>query len=168
MAEISSEAPKRGKLWYAVVFTLSAYVLIIAFFVVRNFNWDLFDFTGNDDYSASTYSGYSSGHSSSSAGGSSGSGYVSDDVPDDYKLALFLLAQDEVKAQLTSPSSAQFASTYTSADVVYSRDGDTYGMISWVEAENALGVTVRENFTLFATISDGTISDVTCIIGIPE
>lgn len=99
---------------------------------------------------------------------SGGSSSVSSYVSDDYKLALFMLAQDEVRAQLTSPSSARFASTYTSSDVVYSRDGDTYGVMSWVEAENAFGVTIRENFTMFATISGGTISDVTCIIGIPE
>lgn len=101
-------------------------------------------------------------------GGTSNYSYSSDDVSDDYKLALFMLAQDEVRAQLKSPSTAVFASSYTGSDVVYSRDGTTYGMISWVESENSYGATVRENFTLFCTISGGKISDITCIIGIPE
>lgn len=94
--------------------------------------------------------------------------YSGDDVSDDYKLALFTLAKEEVRAQLKSPSTAVFPDSYTGSDVVYSRDGTTYGMISWVEAENSYGATVRENFTLFCTISGGDISDVTCIIGIPE
>lgn len=110
-------------------------------------NW-----SGSHDYSGDDYSGGSS---------------VSDNVPDDYKLAMYMLAQEEVKAQLKSPSTAEFAPYYTSPDIVYSRDGDTYGMISWVEAQNDFGATVRENFTLFATISGGKISNVTCIIGIP-
>lgn len=101
-------------------------------------------------------------------GGSSSSYSSSDDVSDDYKLALFMLAKEEVCAQLKSPSTAVFPSSYTGSDVVYSRDGTTYGMISWVEAENSYGATVRQNFTLFCTISGGKISDVTCIIGIPE
>lgn len=123
----------------------------------------------NSGYSAGQYSeGNYSGTDSVTSDNSSGGGYTSGYISDDYKLALFILAQEEVCAQLKSPSSAVFPSSYTGSDVVYSRDGDTYGLISWVEAANSYGVQIRQNYTMFATISGGKISDVTCIIGIPE
>ena len=117
-----------------------------------------------DQYSDDNYSRTDSVTSDYSSGG----GYTSDYISDDYKLALFTLAQEEVCAQLKSPSSAVFPSSYTGNDVVYSRDGDRYGLMSWVEAENSYGVQIRQNYTMFATISGGKISDITCIIGIPE
>lgn len=162
--EPKTSKQKKNKSYLACVIVICA---IGVFFVCSNIiesnkgNYSL-DSNYSHDYDYETDFGDDIGDIGTSY--SSSSSYVSDD----YKLALFTLAKEEVRNQLKSPSTAVFPDSYTGSDVVYSRDGTTYGMISWVEAENSYGATVRENFTLFCTISGGDISDVTCIIGIPE
>lgn len=99
---------------------------------------------------------------------SGGSTYIqggSKDISDDYKLALFTLAQEEVKNRLKSPSSAKFPINYLGDEVQYERNGDRYTIASWVEAENSFGATLRQQFMLSTTISGGKMKDIICIIG---
>ena len=86
-------------------------------------------------------------------------------VSDDYKLALFTLAQEEVKNRLKSPSSAKFPINYLGDEVQYERNGDRYTIASWVEAENSFGAMLRQQFMLSTTISGGKMKDIICIIG---
>lgn len=114
---------------------------------------DIYDDIEDDDDSDYTYTGGTYHY-----GGST-------DISDDYKLALFTLAEERVKDQLKSPSSARFPINYLGDEVQYERNGDCYTIASWVEAENSYGATIREQFMLSTTISGGKMKDIICIVG---
>lgn len=80
-------------------------------------------------------------------------------IDDKAQSACWALAKKAVKSQLNSPDSAQFSSTYSNSDVSITNSGNTYTVISWVQAENGYGSSVTNNF--FVTMSmSGTGSDV--------
>ena len=79
---------------------------------------------------------------------SSSTAYLSEDV----KATLWALAENAVKNELKSPSSASFPSSYGSNDVSFGMSGDLYYVSAWVEAQNSLGVMLRRDFTVYARL----------------
>ena len=58
------------------------------------------------------------------------------------------LVEDDVSSYLKSPSSAEFPSpTFHLDEYSVSRDGDTWYVSSYVDAQNSFGATIRTNFT---------------------
>jgi hypothetical protein len=75
-----------------------------------------------------------------------------------------VLAEDVVKSQLKSPSSAKFPFSYADEDVSITKSSNKYTVKSWVEAENSFGETLRSNFTVTMTKSGFKFTVDSCII----
>ena len=74
-------------------------------------------------------------------------------VADDEKGACWALAEDVVKANLKSPSSAKFPFSYGSDGVSMTKSGNLYTVSAWVDAENSYGAELRSDFTVTMTKS---------------
>ena len=74
-------------------------------------------------------------------------------VANDEKGACWALAEDVVKANLKSPSSAKFPFSYADEGVAFSKSGNLYTVTGWVDAENSYGAKLRNNFTVTMTKS---------------
>ncbi len=61
-------------------------------------------------------------------------------------------AEDIVKRELKSPSTAKFCST---RDATITRSGNTWTVSGWVDAQNSFGATIRNNFTVKFTFTQG-------------
>lgn len=57
-------------------------------------------------------------------------------------------ATSVVKRNLKSPSSAKFPFSAIDSDVLIMQDGNQYCVISWVEADNSFGATIRSKFVV--------------------
>ena len=55
------------------------------------------------------------------------------------------IAEKEVKAKLKSPSTAKFSS---SSETSVTRSGNTWRVTGWVDAQNGLGATLRNSYTV--------------------
>lgn len=71
---------------------------------------------------------------------------------DEEKGVAWAIAKDEVKKKLKSPSTAKFPFSYNGQSIKKSFD-DKYQIISYVDAENSLGATVRVNFIVEFEVS---------------
>ena len=75
------------------------------------------------------------------------------------KFKVLYFAQQEVKRQLKSPSSARFAPT--SQSTIVNKGRGKYGVISYVDADNAYGANLRSKFFCEVIFKDdGTMSGV--------
>lgn len=74
---------------------------------------------------------------------------------DEEKGMAWAIAKDEVKKKLKSPSTAKFPFSYNGQSIKKST-GDKYQIISYVDAENSLGATVRVNFIVEFEVSGNT------------
>lgn len=74
---------------------------------------------------------------------------------DEEKGMAWAIAKDEVKKKLKSPSTAKFPFSYNGQSIKKST-GDKYQIISYVDAENSLGATVRVNFIVEFEVSGDT------------
>lgn len=88
-------------------------------------------------------------------------------VDDDMKVVLKIWAEDAVKSNLISPSTADFPGGFLTPyeDWTFSRDKDQFYVASYVDAQNAFGAVVRNNFVVSITWDgdtnhSGTITDV--------
>lgn len=63
----------------------------------------------------------------------------------------WLLAQNAVKNNLKSPSTAKFPSSYLNEEVVITRTGKDYVVSSWVDAQNSFGAILRRKFSVVLT-----------------
>lgn len=66
----------------------------------------------------------------------------------DERVFAWMVAEQEVKARLKSPSTAKFPFSAASKDVDIQKSGDTYVVKSYVEAQNSLGAVIKNNFTV--------------------
>lgn len=73
------------------------------------------------------------------------------DGDDDYWYA-FTAAQELVKDELKSPSTAKFS--YDTSDYTVQRSGDQWKVSSYVDAQNGFGATLREYWTATFTMGD--------------
>lgn len=70
-------------------------------------------------------------------------------VTDDAELGTcWALAEDVVKSNLKSPSSAKFPFSYNSDGVSITKSGSVYTVKAWVEADNSFGASIRSTFTV--------------------
>lgn len=77
---------------------------------------------------------------------------------EDLKRTLYYECQDAVRARLRSPSTAKFPGPFTEnpQDVVRFMVDSSYRMLSYVDAQNAFGGTLRSNFICtFRQAADG-------------
>lgn len=74
---------------------------------------------------------------------------------DEEKGMAWAIAKSEVKKKLKSPSTAKFPFSYNGQSIKKST-GDKYQIISYVDAENSLGATVRVNFIVEFEVSGDT------------
>lgn len=65
---------------------------------------------------------------------------------DDNSFLAYNYAEDFVKENLTSPSTAEFPETLTKKDHVTRLDASTYKIVSWVDSQNTYGAVVRSKF----------------------
>lgn len=79
---------------------------------------------------------------------------ITETVLDDEKGACWALAEDVVTANLESPSSAKFPFSYGDEGVSFSKSGNTYTVMGWVDAQNSYGATLRNNFIVTMTKSE--------------
>lgn len=70
----------------------------------------------------------------------------SDGISKDDKAMCWTLAIDTVKDNLKSPSSAKFPSTFISKGVSFDKEGDTYYVAGWVDADNSFDANIRSGF----------------------
>jgi len=80
----------------------------------------------------------------SSGGGDSG------ESENTRKARAYTYAQIAVKDNLTSPGTAKFPSI---TEAIITSEGDTYTIKAHVDAQNALGATVRENFLVVVELT---------------
>lgn len=74
--------------------------------------------------------------------------YVFDDseITNDEKSVCWLLAKDVVLSKLKAPSTAVFPKSVLGNDVVFSKSGNEYTVISYVDAQNTFGAMIRSSF----------------------
>ncbi|MDD4805134.1 MAG: hypothetical protein PHN69_08405 [Candidatus Pacebacteria bacterium] len=77
----------------------------------------------------------------------------SETVEDNEKGACWALAEDVVKSNLKSPSTAKFPFSYGDEGVSFSKTNGIYTVTGWVDAENSYGAKLRNNFTVTMTKS---------------
>lgn len=66
----------------------------------------------------------------------------------DERVECWTLAVEKVKANLKSPSTAEFPFSAVNSDVNITKSGNKYTVKSWVDAQNSFGATIRSNFTV--------------------
>lgn len=71
---------------------------------------------------------------------------TSTDVSKEEKIVCWTLATDAVENKLKSPRSAKFAFSAISDGVTITKSDNTYTVISYVDAENSYGASIRTNF----------------------
>ena len=71
-------------------------------------------------------------------------------------------AQEVVKQELKSPSSARFCS-YTEANIC-NLGNNEFEVTGYVDAENSFGVKIRSNFRVTLTLTSDSCKDVRCSI----
>ena len=78
------------------------------------------------------------------------------------KFDAFVIAEKAVKEKLKSPSTAQFCTT---TEATIGRNGNTWTVKGWVDAQNGYGATVRANFVVtFTFASKDTYSVALCTV----
>ena len=78
------------------------------------------------------------------------------------KFDAFVIAENAVKKKLKSPSTAQFCTT---TEATIGRNGNTWTVKGWVDAQNGYGATVRANFVVtFTFASKDTYSVALCTV----
>lgn len=78
------------------------------------------------------------------------------------KFDAFVIAENAVKEKLKSPSTAQFCTT---TEATIGRNGNTWTVKGWVDAQNGYGATVRANFAVtFTFASKDTYSVALCTV----
>jgi len=78
------------------------------------------------------------------------------------KFDAFVIAEKVVKEKLKSPSTAQFCTT---TEATIGRNGNTWTVKGWVDAQNGYGATVRANFVVtFTFASKDTYSVALCTV----
>lgn len=78
------------------------------------------------------------------------------------KFDAFVIAENAVKEKLKAPSTAQFCTT---TEATIGRNGNTWTVKGWVDAQNGYGATVRANFVVtFIVASKDTYSVALCTI----
>ena len=78
------------------------------------------------------------------------------------KFDAFVIAEKAVKDKLKSPSTAQFCTT---TEATIGRNGNTWTVKGWVDAQNSYGATVRANFVVtFTFASKDTYSVALCTV----
>lgn len=85
-------------------------------------------------------------------------------LSEDEKATLWVLAQQAVKSNLKSPSTAEFPASYGSEGVSFGKTGDTYYVESYVDAQNELGAVVRTDFMVTAHLDGITMVLDDCMI----
>ena len=71
------------------------------------------------------------------------------------------IAEKEVKAKLKSPSTAKFSS---SSETSVTRNGNTWRVTGWVDAQNGFGATLRNSYAVkieFASSDTYTVKECT-------
>ena len=112
--------------------------------------------TGGSSDSKNTESKSNSTKSDVLANGDSKDSYGHD------KFDAFVIAENAVKEKLKSPSTAQFCTT---TEATIGRNGNTWTVKGWVDAQNGYGVTVRANFVVtFTFASKDTYSVALCTV----
>lgn len=112
--------------------------------------------TGGSNSSKNTESKSNSTKSDVLANGDSKDSYGHD------KFDAFVIAEKAVKEKLKSPSMAQFCTT---TEATIGRNGNTWTVKGWVDAQNGYGATVRANFVVtFTFASKDTYSVVLCTV----
>lgn len=82
----------------------------------------------------------------------------------DILVKCWTVATEEVKKNLKSPSTARFPFSAISQDVDILKDGNYYCVVSWVEAENSFGATIRSDFVVLIKENDGQFIAYDCAI----
>ena len=100
--------------------------------------------TGGSNSSKNTESKSNSTKSDVLANGDSKDSYGHD------KFDAFVIAEKAVKEKLKSPSTAQFCTT---TEATIGRNGNTWTVKGWVDAQNGYGATVRANFVVTFTFA---------------
>ena len=77
--------------------------------------------------------------------------------PDEYEI--WVIAKNEVKDNLKSPSTASFCSQ---SSATITKSGKTWTVIGYVDAQNSFGAEVRTNFKVVITFSSGNKYTATC------
>lgn len=78
------------------------------------------------------------------------------------KFDAFVIAENAVKEKLKSPSTAQFCTT---TEATIGRNGNTWTVKGWVDAQNGYGETVRADFVVtFTFASKDTYSVALCTV----
>lgn len=77
----------------------------------------------------------------------------SETVEDNEKGACWALAEDVVKSNLKSPSTAKFPFSYGDEGVSFSKSNEIYTVTGWVDAENSYGAKLRNKFVVTMTKS---------------
>lgn len=112
--------------------------------------------TGGPSSSKNTESKSNSTKSDVLANGESKDSYGHD------KFDAFVIAEKAVKEKLKSPSTAQFCTT---TEATIGRNGNTWTVKGWVDAQNGYGATVRANFVVtFTFASKDTYSVALCTV----
>lgn len=112
--------------------------------------------TGGSSDSMNTESKSTSTKSDVLANGDSKDSYGHD------KFDAFVIAENAVKEKLKSPSTAQFCTT---TEATIGRNGNTWTVEGWVDAQNGYGATVRANFVVtFTFASKDTYSVALCTV----
>ena len=112
--------------------------------------------TGGSNSSKNTESKSNSTKSDVLANGDSKDSYGHD------KFDAFVIAEKAVKEKLKSPSTAQFCTT---TEATIGRNGNTWTVKGWVDAQNGYGATVRANFVVtFTFASKDTYSVALCTV----
>ena len=73
-------------------------------------------------------------------------------IAKDREMDAWVCAEDIVKANLKSPSSAKFCK-YPEATITYCGDAD-YMVVGWVDAENSYGAKIRTDFIVTLTLTE--------------
>ena len=112
--------------------------------------------TGGSSDSMNTESKSDSTKSDVLANGDSKDSYGHD------KFDAFVIAENAVKEKMKSPSTAQFCTT---TEATIGRNGNTWTVKGWVDAQNGYGATVRANFVVtFTFASKDTYSVALCTV----
>ena len=112
--------------------------------------------TGGSNSSKNTESKSNSTKSDVLANGDSKDSYGHD------KFDAFVIAEKDVKEKLKSPSTAQFCTT---TEATIGRNGNTWTVKGWVDAQNGYGAAVRANFVVtFTFASKDTYSVSLCTV----
>lgn len=78
------------------------------------------------------------------------------------KFDAFVIAENAVKEKLKAPSTAQFCTT---TEATIGRNGNTWTVKGWVDAQNGYGAMVRANFVVtFTFASKNTYSVALCTV----